>query len=282
MAKTKETTNVENTEELKEISPAEYFELVKSKMEEEKEENVRKIYDVTLNKMKKYMISGQVKAAKELYAKALYLEKELELLRKGVSQYVLRTDVSNYIENIANDCVCIIELKNYDREIPDDILDIITDTKDLFDEYFVVFTDYTGEVRSKVEAEKRDKDPILFGNIFIDGMVSPKMYFLGDWIDEFCDLTLDKMIEEIVKKEKKKPEDILYNIDDYSTLDSIEQELFGTAKRMKSRSFKDGKVEVTKKTTRRTTTKKSSAKKTKDESEPKKTTTRRGRKKKED
>ena len=277
MKETKENTQVENTEELKEISPAEYFEIVKSKMEEEKEENVRKIYDVTLNKMKKYMITGQVKAAKELYAKAIYLEKEMELLRKGVTQYVLRTDISNYIENIANDCVCIIELKNYDREIPDDILDVVMDTKDIFDEYFIVFTDYTGEVRSKVEAEKRDKDPILFGNIFIDGMVSPKMYFLGDWIDEFCDLTLDKMIEEIVKKEKKKPEDILYNIDDFSTLDSIEKELFGTSKRIESRTFKEGKVEVnTNKTTRRTTTKK-----TKTE-EPKKTTTRRGRKKKED
>ena len=232
-------------EEVKEISPAEYFEMVKSRMQEETEENIRLLYNTTITKLKKYMVTGQVKAAKELYSRCVYLEKEIQLVRKGITQYVLRTDIDNYIEKIAGKCVCIIELKNFDRDIPDDIIDRVAETKEIFDEYFVVFTDYTGGKRSKVEKERREKDPILFGNIFVDGMVSPKMYFIGDWIDDYCELTLDKMIEEIAKKDKSTTAEILHNIDDYSLLDNIERELFDTSsridKRAKSNKEKDSK-----------------------------------------
>ena len=119
-------------EEQKEISPAEYFEMVKSKMEEETEENIKLLYNTTMSKLKKYMITGQVKAAKELYARCLYLEKEIKLIRQGITQYVLRTDIDKYIEEIAGKCVCIIELENFDRDIPDDIIDKVAETKDIF------------------------------------------------------------------------------------------------------------------------------------------------------
>ena len=224
-------------EVVEEISPAEYFEMVKSRMQEETEENIRLLYNTTITKLKKYMVTGQVKAAKELYSRCVYLEKEIQLVRKGITQYVLRTDIDNYIEKIAGKCVCIIELKNFDRDIPDDIIDRVAETKEIFDEYFVVFTDYTGEKRSKVEKERREKDPILFGNIFVDG--------IGDWIDDYCELTLDKMIEEIAKKDKSTTAEILHNIDDYSLLDNIERELFDTSsridKRAKSNKEKDSK-----------------------------------------
>lgn len=214
------------------LTPAEYFEKVKSKMAEETSENIQLLYNVTMKKLQKYMITGQKAAAKELYAKCIYLEKESKLLDKGISKYVLRTEIDKYIDNIADDCVCVIEMRNFDRPIPDEIVDVVADTMDIFDEFYIVFTDYTGEKRSKVEKERRDKDPILFGNIFIDGKVSPKMYFIGDWIDDYCDLTLDKMVEAIAKESKKNKESIVYNIKDPSTLNEIEEELFGTTKRV--------------------------------------------------
>ena len=37
----------------------------------------------------------------------------------------------------------------------------------------------------------------------IDGKLSPKMYFIGDWIDNYCDLTLDKMVNETEKAGKR-------------------------------------------------------------------------------
>ena len=82
------------------------------------------------------------------------------------------------------------------------------------------------------------------------------MYFIGDWVDEFCDLTLDKMIEEIAKKDKTTTAEILHDIDDYTTLDNIEKELFNTSSRANKRTKaiedkKANEVEVVKPTKRR-------------------------------
>ncbi|MDU7184950.1 MAG: hypothetical protein E6294_02830, partial [Klebsiella sp.] len=68
--------------------------------------------------------------------------------------------------------------------------------KDKFDEFFIVFTDYTGEKEREVKKERIEKDPILFGAFLNEEtkVVADRFYFLGDWIDEYCDLTLDKMI----------------------------------------------------------------------------------------
>lgn len=243
----KDKNDVKETEETKEISPSEYFEMVKSKLKPETEDNIKLLYNTTMTRLKKYMITGQSKAAKELYSRCLYLEKEISLVRKGIDRYVLRSDIDNYITEIAGKCVCIIEMENYDREIPDDIVDKVADTMDIFDKFFVVFTDYTGETRSKIEKERREKDPILFGNIFVDGLVSPKFYFIGDWVDEYCDLTLDKMIEEISLSDKSSDNPIVYNIDDYSTLDKVEEELFNNNSRMRKRTTIVNEEETSKK-----------------------------------
>ena len=232
----KETPKEEEKKEKQTYTPAEYFSMVKDRIHEETPENIRNLYDTCMKKLKKYMITGQKVAAKELYAKCLYLEKEMQVIEKGITQYVLRDDVDEYIDKVADRCVCIVEMENYERDIPDDIVDKVSEVMDLFDVFFVIFTDYTGEKRSKVAQEKREKDPILCGSILIDGAVGPKLYYIGSWIDEFCDLTLDKMIEEMTKTNKKTKEEILYDIDDYSNLDNIEKELFGTTKRVSLRT----------------------------------------------
>ncbi|MEN7436416.1 hypothetical protein AAGV27_14815 [Bacillus velezensis] len=67
------------------------------------------------------------------------------------------------------------------------------------DRFYVVFTDYTGKVERQIEKERRDKDPILFGTFQDEssGTLIERFYFIGDWEDEYCDLTLDKMISEV-------------------------------------------------------------------------------------
>lgn len=232
----KELTEEQKKEQETVLSPSEYFEKIKGKMEEEVPDNVRQVYDVAVKQMKKFLITGQKSAAKDLYARCLYLEKEIKLLETGITKYVNRKDIENYIDNVADDCVVITTMENYDRVIPDEIIDKVAEVMDIFDQFYIVFTDYTGEKRSKVQKERREKDPILFGNIFVDGRVSQKMYFIGDWVDEYCDLTLDKMISQIAKKEKKKKSTILYDINNPAILDNLEKELFGTEKRAEVRS----------------------------------------------
>ena len=67
-----------------------------------------------------------------------------------------------------------------------------------------ITADYTGKIERQVEKERRQRDPILFGTFQNKSTrtVIDRFYFLGDWEDEYCDLTLDKMVNEI-KSEKK-------------------------------------------------------------------------------
>ena len=54
----------------------------------------------------------------------------------------------------------------------------------------------------KVEREEaKRKDPILFGVL----AGSRKLYYITDWVDEYCDLSLEKFVDTIgVKKEEIK------------------------------------------------------------------------------
>ena len=55
-----------------------------------------------------------------------------------------------------------------------------------------VYYDPNKEAYQKTKQEIEDeKDPILFG--LIRG--SDKLYFIGEWIDDICDLTFDELIE---------------------------------------------------------------------------------------
>lgn len=203
MAKTTETKEeVKKEEEVVVLTPSEYFEQVKSMKEKCSKEELQAFYDTAMSKFKKYMITGQKDAARHLFNLCELAKREMDIIEAGIDTYVYREDIDTYVNNVADDCVVAVELENYEREIPDDIVDKVCmcKEKNLFDKYYVFFTDYTGEHRSKVEEKKKAKDPILFGNCLIEGKVSNRMYFIGDWVDEYCSLTLDSMIEAMTRE----------------------------------------------------------------------------------
>ena len=219
---------MEENDSLKEMTPYQYFQFVKSKVNEMNDENLNKLYSISSELLEKYKKTGQVKAAKKLAFHIKSILKEKEIIDLGITKFVYRDDIENYIDNIAKDVVKIIELKNYPREIPDELVETIEKTKDIFDEMYVLFTDYTGEVEKKVEKER---DPILFGS-FIDRAVdemSQRMYYLGDWIDEYCDLTLDKLVSQTNKsivKEISIPNDTNELINQLNKIQELNNEEF--------------------------------------------------------
>jgi len=87
-------------------------------------------------------------------------------------------------------------VENFGRIIPDAILKAkeIADEKKIFDNYVILHYDpeNNGEALTKKEIEKK-KDPILFG-VF---RKSRKLYYIADWKDEYCDLTLDEMFNTL-------------------------------------------------------------------------------------
>ena len=93
-------------------------------------------------------------------------------------------------------------MKNYLRVIPDNILEKkkMFDKWECFDNYVILHFDINDDSTQLTEKEiEKAKDPILFG--VISG--SRKLYFVGDWIDEYCDLTLDKFIKTLEQNKVK-------------------------------------------------------------------------------
>lgn len=184
------------------LTPTQYFDLLKGKRQEASREELQKLYDSACELMTRYQATGQKSGALKLYNFATLCEREMKAIDHGVNTYINRFDLDEYIANIANKTVVIIELSNFERDLPDSVIDKVIELKEnnIFDEYYVVFTDYTGKERSQVEQKKRDKDPILLGSMMIGNQVNSRLYYIDSWEDEYCDLTLDKMIKEFADK----------------------------------------------------------------------------------
>lgn len=189
------------------MTPQQYFDSMKEKKNTVTSEDLKKIYDNCLELANKYRITGQVRGLRKILFCMESIEKEQKLVDMGITTFIYKDDIDFYIDSVAKsrkrykNPIKIIELERYEREIPDEIVEVIDKTKELFDQMYIVYTDYTGKEERKIEAERKQKDPILFGTfqnkekkVCVD-----RFYYLGDWIDEFCDLTLDKMVNETEK-----------------------------------------------------------------------------------
>lgn len=184
------------------MTPAEYFENLKETKHQINPEFLNNSYQIIFELAEKYNITGQTKSLSKLKFLAQVISEEEKLLDLGINTFIYKDDIENYIDTVAGDVVKIIELRNYLREIPDEIVEVIKKTKDIFSEFYVLFTDYTGKEEKRISKERREKDPILFGCFKENSMISDRFYFLGDWIDEYCDLTLDKLIQSKVPTHK--------------------------------------------------------------------------------
>lgn len=110
------------------------------------------------------------------------------------------------MKKISKHPVKIIELSKYTREVADSIIDklVLAKENELFDEYYVLFTDYTMKDTKEISKERRDKDPILFGafkSADNNNIPESRFFYIGDWIDEYCDLTLEEMLTQYEKSE---------------------------------------------------------------------------------
>lgn len=187
------------------ITPSQYFDYIKGAKNEITAEALKDSYEVFVTLAEKYRRLGQTESLKKLCFLASTLLKEEKLIGLGITTYVYKDTVEDYIENVADKTVKIVELSRYMREIPDELVETVEKTREIFDEFYVVFTDYTGKEERRVEKERRDKDPILFGVFKNNSNVADRFYFIGDWVDEYCDLTLDKMVEQYSTKKGFKP-----------------------------------------------------------------------------
>lgn len=195
------------------MTPDELFQEFKNKKVFFDKNDLDKIYKQAFYLANKYHRTGQIVGLKKILFIMSVLEKEKILIDLGINQFIYKDTIIDYVDNPDNRVngnsrvVKLIELKNYPREIPDEIVGVIEKTKNIFDEFLVLYTDYTNKEERRRKADKIYRDPILFG-IFINDKKDcciDRFYILGDWEDEYCNLTVDKLIEESSKKDIIKP-----------------------------------------------------------------------------
>ena len=191
----------------KELTAKEIFESIKEKKEKINHEQLKDYYNNCLKLIEKFKITGQKRSLEKLLFHITCMEKEMKLIDMGIDTYINYEDIDEFLKRPENKEVLFVELENYPRDIPDEIVEIVSKTKDIFKGLFIIFTDYTGEIKKELkEKKKKEKDPILLG-AFVDTRTKTKLerfYFLGDWVDEYCDLTLEKLVASGVTTHKLK------------------------------------------------------------------------------
>lgn len=222
------TFTIDNGEEARkkaaEILANEYFNGVKTKAEYLTDENIQKELEYLPAQIKDLEMVGQIGLANKLKKMIKNLVSERILLANGFNKYVHRKDITRYVELVKDKKVHVCELDKFPRLIPEAAKKLLMKAKelDVFSDFWVVYVDYSDDgdaILTEKEKKERAKnrDPIIFGTFDSpETGTLDKLYFICDWIDEYCDLTLDKMIKELVKDDADyKPSIIVKDINKY-------------------------------------------------------------------
>ena len=144
--------------------------------------------------------NNQVALVEKIEDYVKVMKYEAVLAASKFNKYVSEEDIVKFHELASvhekyNTGLMLTYIKNFVKIIPDDVtkLKMEADALKVFDNYVILHYDPSGK---SVEKTKKEKDLILFGVI----QDSRKLYYIGDWIDEYCDLTLDKLISTIGKE----------------------------------------------------------------------------------
>ena len=180
-----------------EISPKEFFESVKNSAEELVLANERfASYEKAIAHLKR---TGQIAILERMEYDLEIHRAETQLYAIGHTKVVTEANVVEFASKACRE-LRLDWIKNFSRLIPEKVLEAKEkcDENLIFDNYVVMHYDpYKDGVLQTLDEIKaqvaKEKDPILFGVI----AGSNKLYYVGDWIDEYCDLTFDKLVEKL-------------------------------------------------------------------------------------
>lgn len=202
----------------------EYFNGVKTKQQKIIDSKIFEELKYLPNQIEELIMLGQTGLANKLKKNIVNLTKERILIANGFDTYLYRNDVTRYIELVKDKKVFICELEKFPRLIPESAKKLLMKARSLnvFKDFWVVYVDYTGDsdkllTKQEIAERRKNRDPIIFGTFERpENEPIDKMYFICDWVDEYCDLTLDKMVKKLVENDQNyKPQTIVEDINGY-------------------------------------------------------------------
>lgn len=157
--------------------------------------------------------TGQEALKEKIFDQMIIDKYESILYASGFTKVITEEQllkVGEKIKNIKKRNLELTYIKNYVKQIPDEIIEIKlkADLLEVFDNYVILhYGDKASEELTKKEenrVKEIKRDPILFG--VING--SRKLYYIGDWIDEDDDLTWKDLEENLKDEELELPKEI--------------------------------------------------------------------------
>jgi len=190
------------------ISPQLFFSYIKKKLGflektrlEARLQRVEKAFD-------KAVENGQNMLAEKILTNLCIEMRESKIYSKGIIKFIERADLYKYKNSIKDGHISDTKIKDFTRVIPKNVAKRINAVKDAFDD-FIIFHYWDEKAAEKVEKKEKMsakeksamKDPVVFGII----KETDKLYFVADWLDEYCDLTFKKIVDvignEVISKE---------------------------------------------------------------------------------
>lgn len=146
-------------------------------------------------------VTGQVALKERLFEQLTVNKYESVLYANGFYKAVSEARIVEFAQN-SKKGLALDYMQNFGRAIPTDVImkKLAADKLGVFDNYVILHYDpeattYIATEREKRKEAEKKKDPILFGVI----MGSDKLYYIGDWVDEYCDLTFEALAEKVGK-----------------------------------------------------------------------------------
>lgn len=199
--KYKDSTTEEDEELGTHFDVYKFFDDVKLEGEKEKEgyKNRVKEYLSMIGTAEK---SGQISLKEKLFIHLVINKYESLLYANGIYKAVSEESIVKFAKGCPK-ALSIDYIANYVRSIPIPVIKVKEeiDKLEIFDNYCILHYDIDGNGSDKTNKEKEEevakaKDPILFGLI----VGSNKLYYITDWVDEYCDLTFDTLVDVLGKE----------------------------------------------------------------------------------
>ena len=137
--------------------------------------------------------NGQVALAEQLEQALDACRAETQLLAIGQRQYLDEEELARFVRESPKG-LRLDWVANFTRVIPPDVAERKQkcDERHIFDNWAVLHYDPQGKSWAETAAEvEARKDPVLFG--LVEGR--RRLYYIGDWVDEICDLTFDQIAD---------------------------------------------------------------------------------------
>lgn len=183
---------------LVEVPVDQFFEKVKK--EKLKIQIIDKIFDKYMSSIERAELAGQTALVEKLKDNLEVVKLETKICGLGVDTYLTKKQVDDLMEKSSKH-IAITPIRNYTKFIPDEVVKKVAKLKkeNLFSEFVVMHYDPKKENVQKTKKEiEKEKDPIIFG--LLRG--SDNYYFIADWVDEYCNLTLKEALITINDKAK--------------------------------------------------------------------------------